>query len=29
MKIYILKCKICGKTIKENKDGDIKFCQGH
>jgi hypothetical protein len=24
-----MKCKICKKTIKENTDGDDKYCQGH
>lgn len=24
-----MKCKKCGKPIKENTDGDDKYCQGH
>ncbi len=24
-----MKCEICGKPIKENTDGDKKYCQGH
>lgn len=23
------KCPICGKRIKENADGDNRYCQGH
>ncbi len=24
-----MKCEICGKPIKENTDGNKKYCQGH
>jgi len=24
-----MKCKICGKPIKENTEGNKKYCQGH
>lgn len=24
-----MKCKKCGKPIKENTDGNAKYCQGH
>jgi hypothetical protein len=24
-----MKCKKCGKPIKEDTDGDLKYCQGH
>jgi len=25
----MIKCKICGKIIKENTEGNLKYCQGH
>lgn len=24
-----MKCLKCGKSLKENTDGDLKYCQGH
>lgn len=24
-----MRCKICGKLLKENTEGDKKYCQGH
>ena len=24
-----MRCKICGKLIRENTDGNLKYCQGH
>lgn len=24
-----MNCEICGKPLKENKEGDNKYCQGH
>jgi ribosomal protein S27E len=29
MKSKKLKCKKCGKEIKENTGGNLKYCQGH
>lgn len=24
-----MKCQKCGKRVKENTDGDLRYCQGH
>lgn len=24
-----MRCKKCGKRLKENSDGDLRYCQGH